>query len=448
MSIPGLKKLGLAALLFGLLLAPVFLGAAHAQSNTSYVQEFSEPGEQGVLDSTWSYLTHDGVQRTIDVYRYGNVLIAFDQTGLTPLSDSQAVDFFQSYELRQLVATGQVSPASYSISFQQSVVCSVAVPEIGGQTSSLVVGQASDAIQKVLPDEASAIVGDLFSVGEKVGLITDVNPYVLALGAVCYGGNLIENYAASQLASCANYVQDLQNFQTYEGMPQDLVGCHDAAIQKLQLAQYSPNVLVQYGQTVLVNAGIEVSNIFGTLYCYVAQCQSAPQQFDQSAMDQVIAQITALKNADPALQGTLGLAQNDAQVASNRIQQKAGEANRAVGQLSSELSSVDSALAGHEGLYALADSLMTPSFDTADASSIRSQAASYLALASTYSQEYRYNSAVSAADQGQAYAASAAASIQQQSNIPRSVNPWVYSILLLPILIIAGIAIRRHQDDE
>ena len=430
-------------------MVPLLGTISHAQSNTSYAQEFSQPGEQGVLDSTWSYLAHEGVQRTIDVYRYGSVLVAFDQTGQAPLSGSQAVDFFQAYQLRSLVATGQVTTASYSISFQQSVVCSIAVPEIGDQTSNLAVGQASDALEKVLPDEASVIVGDLFAIGDKVGLVGDANPYVLAVGAVCYGGDLVENYAASQLASCASYIQDLQNFQTYEGMPSDLVGCHDAAIQKLQLAQYSPNVLAQYGQTVLVNGGIAVSNALGSLYCYVAQCQSVPQQFDQSVLDGVEAQITALKGVDPALQGTSSLSQSDASIAANRIQQKANEANSAIGQLSTALSAVDSALSGHQGFFGLVDSFSTPSFDTSTASADRSEAASYLTLASTYSQQYRYNSAISTASQGEGYTTAAEASIQQQQDITRSPNPWAYLAVILPIVIVgAAIVMRRYDSDE
>ena len=435
----------MALLIFSLFVTTVLGSAsAHAQTSTSYVQEFSEPGDQGTLDSTWTFLTHDGVQRTIEVYRYGSVLVAFDQTGVAPLSGAQAADFFQAYELRALVSSGQLSEASYSVAFQQSLACSVAVPDAGGEASNAVVAQASDAIQKVLPDGASAIVGDLFAAGSDVGLVKDANPYVLALGAVCYGGDLIENYAASQLTSCATYVENLRNFETYEGMPGDLVGCHDAAISKLQMAQFSPNVLAQYGQTVLTNAGIEASNALGAAWCYFAQCQSVPQQLDQSVLDQVEAQITALKAVDPLLQGTSGLAQNDAQTASGRIQLKANEANQAIGQLSSQLASVDSVLSNHEGLGAWADSFMSPQFDTSNASTDRSQAESYLGTASTLSQQYRYNSAVDAAQQGETFAADAAASLQYQDSIRRSLATWVYYlVLLVAILTIVGVAVWR-----
>jgi hypothetical protein len=432
-----------ALLVLGLLAASfVALPVAHAQT-TGYLQEFSESGEQGVLDSTWAFLTHDGVQRSIDVYRYGSVLVAFDQTGLSPLKGSQAIDFFQSYELRTLVSTGQLSEASYSISFQQSIACAIAVPEFGDQASNLAVAQASNAIQKVLPDGASAIAADLVSVGEDVGMIKDVNPYALALGAACYGGDLIQNYASSQMASCAAYIQNLQSFKAYEGMATDLINCHDAAIQKLQTAQYSPDVLTQYGETTLSNLGIQISNAFGSAWCYLASCQSVPQQLSVSELDQVSSQINALKAVDPLLQGTSAVAQSDAVGASNRIEMKASEASQAITQLSTQISSINSALAGHQGMGGFVDALMAPPFNTSETSALEAQAASLQYAATAYSQEYKYNSAISAASQGMSSAEGAAASLEYQASIPRSVATWVYELLLvIAVIVVVGVAWR------
>jgi len=429
-----------------LLIAPF---AAYAQSSNSYLDEFSEPGDQPVILSTWTYLTHNGTLLSVDLFGYGSVVIPFSVTGNQPLAGPQSLDLLQDYRLRQLVVDGQLSEASYAVPFQQSVVCSVVVPQFGGQATNEALTQAASAIKDLLPDEAASVAGVLVNIGDKLGVVGDANPYILALGAACTGGDIIENYAATQLNSCQQYVTNLRDYRAYQGMANDLATCHRAAIQKLQLAEVSPNVLIQYAQNAVTNAGAQVVSGAQGAFCYVVHCSPPPPPVVyQSVLDKVIGEIQALQSSDSGVQGARLSAAADENLTAGRLQLKASETIQAIARPAPLLAEVNAILAAHPA-GSWSDSFYSPVYNFTTARLQLNNAAAQLSRATTLEQQYRFNSAIAAATTAYISASAALALARHEESIQRGLANWVYTtILLVAVLTIVTAAYLIFRKEE
>ena len=432
-----------------LLVAAPLLTNANAQQ-TGYVTEFSELGEQPVVDSVWAYLTGSGSLDTVDLFRYGTTLVAFDSTTNQPLSGNQSLDFLTSYELSALTASGVLTESSFTISFQLSAVCEVAVPQLGNQLQGLAADKASSALEKVLPDGAASVVQGLFNLGDEVGLVKEADPAMLALGVSCYGGNLMESYAATQLTSCQEYVANLKNHVVYQGMSSDLVNCIPSAINKLQLAQYSPDVLIQYGETVVSNAATSAGNTIQGGFCYLLHCQVPPPHFNNATLDQILGEINDLSSITPSLQGAKSAGQTDSQNMAGRLYAKANEAQVAIANLSSKIGAANAAIGRHSGLAQVASYFESPSFDTSQAVSDLNTASSLLQTAQAYAGQYRYNSATNAANRGFAFANSSLSDVQAQEGVVRGPSIVADAILATLAVVLVGsvLSIRSGNSSQ
>ena len=420
--------------LVSVLLLLITPALARGQEST-YLTEFSEPGEQPVVNSVWSYLTVGGSMETVNVFQYGNVLVPFDSTTDQLLSANQTADFFTSFELRSLVASGVLSTNSFLISFQHSLTCEVAVPQIGPQLQGLAADQASSKLESILPDGAASVASALFDLGDKIGLIDGVDPATHALGVACYGGDLLESYAATQLFSCQQYIVNLRDFMTYQGMGADIEKCIPNAISGLQHAEYSPDVLIQYGETVVSNTGSEVSNAVQKGFCYIASCQTPPAHFDSATINQIISQVSTLSAVTPSLQSAQNSAQIDSQNTAARIAAKTDEAQTAISQLSTSIDNANAAIESHTGMTSILSALSSPPFNLSQALSERNSASRSLSVAETYLVEYRYNSAIALGNQGIQSADSSIDSVQAQETITRSPS-WLSYVLVMVVIVV------------
>ena len=386
-----------------------------SQTQVAYLGEFNEPNESLASLTTWQYITQDGRHRTITVFQYCAdkcVLVPFDVENNELLSEPQAVAFFETYELRLLMPVVVMSPSEYSTDAlgRGSLVCNFTAPQLGNEAKSLTVDvMFNQVFPRLLPENAGKLVDAIYAAGEKVGVVRSANVPILLLGASCVAGDFLESLAASALATCSILLQNVRKLMAYEGQYDDIMKCHSQAIERLQLAKYSPALLTQHVETQGVNLANQLSYEWSNLVCSFSRCSSSqrPQKI-QSDYETVLAQLSVLQNLNRTYVGVESMAENDFSLCRSRIEFKVNEANTALQATARELSDLSSRLWGYTFLGGIYTSVLnffySPSYDFQSSEANQTLASSNYESAKLLNSTYRYNSAVHAANAAFAYA--------------------------------------------
>jgi len=435
-------------------LAMILVLSPYIKAQDEYINEFNISNEQVRLDSTWAYLTKEVIQRQINVYRYCSsssynfygsipfssksncILVIFDIQNKIAMDPDQTEDFFQNYKLKEeLINTGKLNENSYTIGeYEKSLTCGFFAPKFGEEAGKLVIEVGIEKVlPEILPKNAKTLVLEIYDTGKEIGLVKSPEVAILVLGASCTGGEFLERVALSTLTSCQSYIKNLERNYAYEGQAKDLLECHNDAIEKLDLAKKSPNVLLQH---VEVQAGSLYNKIRGRIQSILCNtfgfwCDSPPMKIEQSSLQKLEMQIQKLQQATPN-SGTI--AQDARSLASSsfsRIIQKSNETNASINFLNQYIQVAKKKIDRKSVSLNL---IYTPSYDFTNAEYKINIAEQKLKEAELLRDQYKFNSAIRTANEGQRFVEESLADIVQEENKLRSFR--TESIILIVLFII------------
>jgi hypothetical protein len=436
-------------LFIGILFLPTLVNA-----QDEYINEFNEPDEKVVLDSSWFFLTNDGVERKINVYKYCNekcIFVIFDIQNKIPLDDEKSKAFFQNFKLKEYVDDERLNENLYSADFEDSLTCNLLAPRFGEEAQNLVMQVSAEKIApEILPKNAAKIIKIIYHSGKKVGIVSKPTVAIIIVGASCIGSDALKSVASSTLSSCKNYVTNLRENKAYQGQFEDLNNCHSDAISKLGITLNTPDVLFQHVETqtsnIITDIITEVENAFCNLQKMVGfNCTTATAKQKKSIHDKLVTQIQELEKAKPYMDSISSEAEKLELDSSKRITQKFHESKSVTDDLMIKIVQA-SDMMKHEifGLdYTWVLNLFTkPEFDYTNAKSNLGLATSKLSNSLQLQSLYKFNSASTLGVEGIKYADTALTEIAIENSKPRSIK---LEIILIPIVMILFIAILFKQ---
>jgi hypothetical protein len=444
-----------------LLLIALTFSTSTVNAQSDYMTEFSEAGDVFSTFAHWEYLTQDGVHRTIEVYKYCEgqtcLLVPFDIRNHALLSNAQAVAFFENLVLQQMLPSQEIVSGTYSTDAlnKGSITCDLTVPRFDIEAKALALQVvAEDVLPNLLPKNAAKIVQSMYDLGEGAGVVKSASVPILVLGAACVGGDFLENLATSSLVTCALLTSNLRQSLAYEGQYEDIMNCHSEALQKLKLARYSPDILTQHLETKARNSleqwWADLSNWFARL----TGSTRIQANITMSNYDKVVEQLSVIQTLNETYTGVSSVALSDFTIYKSRIELKVQEANVAIRNLDSSLSTLKSQLSGYTslgGIYTkLLNLVQTPRYDFSAAIANQSLAMQSQLSARSLNSTYMFNSAINAAKSGIAYSAAAVNATEIEEAIPRqfqvSDGLVVLALAMLVLAFVAVIAVSRQQS--
>jgi len=455
LNLPSMKSGILIKIFFvlSLILIATIPNIANAQD---YSNEFNEPNEQVSKLGTWTYLTADKIERTVDIYQYCGtscILVLFDVRDNVPLTSSQTESFFENYQLKQIVDKGQLSESTYTISYSNPPICQVFAPEFFVESKNLAVQVAAEKIlPDVLPKNAGKIVAAAYEAGENFGIVDSVNVPILLIGASCVGGDALEVRASSILTSCQYYVKNLEKSYSYEGQAQDLENCHAEAIQNLELNQGNPKIIYSHIQTQAGNIMSQVNSTLQSLGCDLSKvfggnCTVQGPVIQKSDLDKLETQIKNLQNVGTYVNSVTNSSQSLSTDSTKRISLKSGEAVSAIISLNSSIASDQNLISSFNDYFGLKllwlNLFYTPGYDFSSNQYEIGLASQKLTTSEQLFGQYRFNTAMIAAYDGQKDAMNTNSAIIAEINKQRNINYFnvfvaVIVLVVLLVLFFAG----------
>ncbi len=421
-----------------------------------YQTEFNNPDEKTRTVSSWQYETKDGGLQWVDVYEYCKdtdcILVAFDTLNKKELSNQECSGFFQNYNLQQEIDKGNLNEDVYALQSDHSITCDFFVPQFPDQLKAGTIEVTADKIlPELLPKNLGALVTKVYSLGKDLELIDSVNPTVLVLGASCLGGEYFENIAFSTLESCKASVKNLKAYKAYEGQPEDLFNCHKKAIDNLNLAKNSPNLLTQNLEVQLSNTGKEAQYQVDSASCKLlgwltGPCDPLKQALDVSSLDKFISKVNTLGDIKIDIAGIKSESGQQSTTSTKRIADKSNEAANAISMLQSKIESEEEKLQEKNGLeIQLKNLVLAPAYDFSMAETEISKANQNKVNAELLKETYRFNSAAIQAKEGVFHAETASTLRYQEENKPRGLNFINLTILGAIILILLAIKPKKPK---
>jgi len=383
-------------------------------SQGEYLYEFNNDDEVSELDSSWTYLTSDGIQHRIDVYRYCKdsecILVIFDISNKIILNRSQTISFFDNYKLKGMMREEGISTALYDISFERSITCDFIAPKFKEEVKNVAVKvTAEEILPHLLPKNATELVSTIYKAGKDIGIVKSPNVGILVLGASCYGGDFLENIAYSTLTSCKYYVENLENNKAYEGQIEDLIGCHQEAISKLDLAKKSPDVLMQHIETGAGNIIKKIEYDVGSTACNVLgifgkKCNVNDQKFDESSYTRIVSRIQKMeeKRIDSTEINSWSCSVTD--ISMERLEQKRKDSMIHLSMLSNRIETIENELKEYnkfDGVYLMILNLLKkPAYNFTEVEINLDEANGKYYDARNFYDQHKYNSAIKKTEEG------------------------------------------------
>jgi hypothetical protein len=425
------------------------------QAQPDYLNEFTEPGDTTAsIYATWEYVTQDGVQRTIDVYKYCKsqtcILVPFDIKNHALLTDKQATEFFENLVLREMLPSQEVTAGTYSSGAlnRGSITCNLTVPRFEIEAKAYALQEVVEVVlPNLLPKNAAKIVQAMYDLGETAGVVKSATVPILVLGASCIGGDYLERLATSALVTCQMLLQNVRNKLSYEGQYEDVMNCHTEALQRLQQARYSPDILSQHLET-------QAKNILERWWTDFLNWIAGPSgnkveaNITESNYEKVAGELSTIQEFNQTFAGVPPLSQSDFGGYKTRIELKVREANSAITGLNSALSDLNSRLSRYTGWGGAYTSILnffyTPGYNFSAAVANQSLASRSYEDAKSLNSTYRFNSAVESATAGIRYAANAISALNEETASIQSLNFWNILLLVAGCIVVFFMIMTIH----
>jgi hypothetical protein len=443
-----MKRYALASvgfLIVVILVLPSFITSVRGESG--YIDEFSEPKETAEVDSEWAFVTQDGKQRSIEVYKYCTgdncVFVPFDVQNNALLDDNQTLAFFEDFAMKQILPPMILTNVAYSPGAlgQGSLVCNFTAPRLDSEAKALVLQLTAEEIAPhLLPKNAARLVLRIYEAGEDVGLVESPSVPVLVLSASCVAGDFFESLAASALVTCHALVGDIRNNRAYQGQFEDLMGCHDDAVSKLEMAKNSPDILTQHLETVGYNWLQEQFAALAEWFCNIVGCGRPEVKIEESHYEEVLNQLLVLDNIKESYAGAGPVARELFSGYKARIELKKQEVATTVGSLDGQISSLESSLWRYNAFEGILDFFLKPDYQLSDANGHLAMAKNLDQQAISLQTAFKFNSAETAAKAGIESATQASQALTAQENAERHLDLNSIEIVVFMLAVLSVIA--------
>ena len=221
-------------------------------SDNEYLNEFNNPNENCTIFYSWAFIDNSTKVRKIVDYRCCDkecINLPYDTKNNEIVIDTNLQDIAKFIVFKSDVDEGVFKETDYEVStYEKSVTCNYyGIDVLKEQSRNLGVKVTIDDVSpKVLSKNAQKTVRNIYEIAKDLQIIKEVNPTALIISASCVGSNLIEYYALSSLKTCKSYITNSKNQFAYFGMVDDYINCNQDSLERLNIAKYSPDILLQH----------------------------------------------------------------------------------------------------------------------------------------------------------------------------------------------------------
>jgi outer membrane murein-binding lipoprotein Lpp len=400
-----------------------------AAAQSSYLDEFSIPGEQVQWLGRWLYSTYSGQDKFVEVYAYCTVVdctvVAFDITNQTPLYDYEAVSFFENYAISKLIFSTDI----YKDPFSSSSVCDSMVPSLRADMTNLVIKATESGAGKLMSESEVKYLKTGTKLARTLGFVGDLNLLTFGFAAVCLGSNLFEKSIADDITKCYDFIKASKAGYISQSRAYDIILCNENLAKRLQDAKLSPGVFLK-------NLEILGKNFLSTLNCIGSRdACTPPQRLVTAVIDDMIPAVKAIASE---VREAIKYAPQDAARSNERITQKYLEASTLIQELDGEYHSMNGQVENHRWLNIIRDWFYTPQYDLLGIEQSASVATRHHNEAHANLSAYKLNSAIAAAKQGLQYSKEASLVVSGQEDVERKVDAVKLLIISIPPIAAIG----------